>query len=46
MKRLDERKVMRDPIHEYIHVDNDVIWASINAPEFQRLRRIDRKSVV
>jgi len=40
MKRLDERKVMRDPIHEYIHVDNDVIWASINAPEFQRLRRI------
>ncbi|MGB4984439.1 MAG: HD domain-containing protein [Erysipelotrichaceae bacterium] len=37
---LDETKVMRDPIHHYIHVDLQVIWDCINAKEFQRLRRI------
>jgi HD superfamily phosphohydrolase len=37
---LPEIKVMRDPIHEYIHVDKKVIWECINSPEFQRLRRI------
>lgn len=37
---LPEVKVMRDPIHEYIHVDKKVIWDCINSPEFQRLRRI------
>jgi HD superfamily phosphohydrolase len=37
---LSETKVMRDPIHEYIHVDKKVIWDCINSPEFQRLRRI------
>lgn len=31
---------MRDPIHEYIHVDYQVIWDAINSKEFQRLRRI------
>lgn len=37
---MSEIKVMRDPIHEYIHVDKKVIWDCINTPEFQRLRRI------
>lgn len=31
---------MRDPVHGYIHVSYQVIWDLINAPEFQRLRRI------
>lgn len=39
-KRLDEVKVMRDPIHGYIHVSYEIIWAIINHPIFQRLRRI------
>ena len=37
---MQEVKVMRDPIHEYIHVEKQVIWDCINSPEFQRLRRI------
>jgi len=40
MKRLDEIKVLRDPIHGYIHIDYQIIWDCLNAPEFQRLRRI------
>lgn len=40
MKKTNEHKVMRDPIHGYIHVDLQVIWDCINAKEFQRLRRI------
>lgn len=39
-KRTTEQKVMRDPVHGYIHVDYQVIWDLINAKEFQRLRRI------
>ncbi len=31
---------MRDPIHGYIHVSYEIIWAIINHPIFQRLRRI------
>ncbi len=31
---------MRDPVHGYIHVDYQLIWDLINAPEVQRLRRI------
>ncbi|MER0122333.1 HD domain-containing protein [Streptococcus sp. ZJ93] len=33
-------KVFRDPVHNYIHVDNDLIYNLINTKEFQRLRRI------
>ncbi|WEV45736.1 HD domain-containing protein [Streptococcaceae bacterium ESL0687] len=33
-------KVFRDPVHNYIHVDNQIIYDLINTPEFQRLRRI------
>ena len=39
-ERTEEVKVMRDPIHGYIHVYYKVIWDCINAREFQRLRRI------
>lgn len=40
MQKTEETKVMRDPIHGYIHVDLQVVWDCINAREFQRLRRI------
>ncbi len=33
-------KVFRDPVHNYIHVDHEVIYKLINSKEFQRLRRI------
>lgn len=38
--KLDEVKVLRDPIHGYIHVSYKVIWDVINSSRFQRLRRI------
>ncbi len=37
---LDEEKVFKDPVHNYIHVQDRLIWTLINTPEFQRLRRI------
>ncbi len=40
LKRTSEVKVMRDPIHGYIHVELQVVWDCINSREFQRLRRI------
>lgn len=44
MKKLkhlnNEVKVLRDPVHEYIHVSDEIIWNLIDAKEFQRLRRI------
>lgn len=33
-------KVFRDPVHNYIHVSDPIIYALINTKEFQRLRRI------
>lgn len=39
-KKLDEKKVFKDPVHRYIHVDDQLIWALIGTKEFQRLRRI------
>lgn len=39
-KRTNETKVLRDPIHGYIHVEYQVIWDCINSSWFQRLRRI------
>ncbi|MBD8842183.1 MULTISPECIES: HD domain-containing protein [Paenibacillus] len=39
-QRLTEEKVFKDPVHNYIHVQDPVIWQLINTPEFQRLRRI------
>jgi len=39
-ENLDEVKVFRDPIHEYIRVDKRIVWDVINTKEFQRMRRI------
>lgn len=39
-EKTNELKVMRDPIHGYIHVEYQIIWNLINSKEFQRLRRI------
>ena len=39
-EKLSEVKVLRDPIHGYIHVDLQVIWDCINSREVQRLKRI------
>ncbi|MBA2795298.1 phosphohydrolase [Streptococcus porcinus] len=33
-------KVFRDPVHNYIHISEDVIYDLVNSKEFQRLRRI------
>lgn len=38
--KLKEEKVFKDPIHRYIHVEDQVIWDLIKTKEFQRLRRI------
>lgn len=40
LKKTNEEKVLRDPIHGYIHVNLQVVWDCINAKEFQRLRRV------
>ena len=40
LDKTTETKVMRDPIHGYIHVDLKIVWDCINAKEMQRLRRI------
>lgn len=38
-KRIPE-KVFRDPVHDYIHVQQQIIMDLINTKEMQRLRRI------
>lgn len=38
--RLPREKVFRDPVHNYIHVQYQVILDLIDTHEFQRLRRI------
>ena len=38
--QTNEVKVLRDPIHGYIHISYQVIWDCLNAKEFQRLHRI------
>lgn len=40
LRKLDEIKVLRDPVHEYVRVEYDVFWKLIDTPEFQRLKRI------
>ncbi len=42
LRKTNEKKVLRDVIHGYIHVDYQIIWDLINAKEFQRLRRINQ----
>ncbi|UNB45913.1 HD domain-containing protein [Staphylococcus coagulans] len=39
-RKLPEEKVFKDPIHCYIHVQDQLIWDLIKTKEFQRLRRI------
>jgi len=39
-KLLPMEKVFRDPVHDYVYVQNQVILDLINTKEFQRLRRI------
>lgn len=39
-QRLPIEKVFRDPVHNYIHVQHQVILDLINSAEVQRLRRI------
>ncbi len=38
--KTKETKVLRDPVHGYIHVDEMMIWELVNSHWFQRLRRI------
>ncbi len=38
--KLHEEKVFKDPVHRYVHVQDQVIWDLIGTKEFQRLRRI------
>lgn len=38
--KTKEEKVMRDPVHGYIHINLRIIWDCIATKEFQRLRRI------
>ena len=45
MKKLKQQKVFRDPIHNYIRVDDQLILNLINTTEFQRLRRIKAMGV-
>lgn len=37
---LNEPRVLRDPVHGYIHITSPVIWRLLDTPEFQRLRQI------
>ena len=38
--KTSEVKVLRDPVHGYVHIDLQVIWDIVNSSWFQRLRRI------
>ncbi|QAY67473.1 HD domain-containing protein [Paenibacillus protaetiae] len=39
-KKLNEEKVFKDPVHNYVYVQDEIIWNLVNTKEFQRLRRI------
>jgi len=40
LEKTSESKVLRDPIHEYIHIDDQLIWELLGTREVQRLKRI------
>lgn len=44
-EKLPKEKVLRDPIHNFIHVEDPIILDLINTPEFQRLRRIKQLGI-
>ena len=39
-EKTDEVKVLRDPVHRYIHIEYEVIWNLLNSRWVQRMRRI------
>ncbi|NTW96347.1 MAG: HD domain-containing protein [Erysipelotrichaceae bacterium] len=39
-EKTSEMKVLRDPIHEYIHIEDQLIWDLLGTREVQRLKRI------
>ncbi|WP_239255102.1 HD domain-containing protein [Listeria ilorinensis] len=39
-QKLRESKVFKDPVHGYVHVEDQMIWDLVATREFQRLRRI------
>ncbi|WP_276357709.1 HD domain-containing protein [Cohnella caldifontis] len=40
LRKLEEEKVFKDPVHHSVFVQEPTIWKLIDTPEFQRLRRI------
>lgn len=39
-EKLNQEKVIRDPVHSHIYIQDQIIMDLINTKEFQRLRRI------
>ncbi|EOS60130.1 hypothetical protein C815_01697 [Firmicutes bacterium M10-2] len=39
-QKCNENKVLRDPIHGYIHIQYQILWDLLHTREVQRLRRI------
>ncbi|MFT8966510.1 HD domain-containing protein [Leuconostoc suionicum] len=44
-EKLPKEKVLRDPIHNFIHIEDPIILDLINTPEFQRLRRVKQLGI-
>ncbi|MDF7626372.1 HD domain-containing protein [Lactobacillaceae bacterium L1_55_11] len=44
-EKLKQEKVLRDPIHNFIHIQDQLILDLINTPEFQRLRRVQQLGI-
>ncbi|WP_273716090.1 HD domain-containing protein [Leuconostoc mesenteroides] len=44
-EKSPKEKVLRDPIHNFIHVEDPIILDLINTPEFQRLRRVKQLGI-
>lgn len=45
LEKLPQEKVLRDPIHDFIHIQDQLILDLINTKEFQRLRRVQQLGV-
>jgi len=41
LEKIKETKVLRDPIHEYIHIEDQLIWDLLACREVQRLKRAE-----
>lgn len=44
-EKLLNEKVLRDPIHNFIHIQDRIILDLINTTEFQRLRRVQQLGI-